>query len=341
MAQINKSSDYFNTVLYTGNGSTQSIDGVGFQPDWVWTKSRSNAYDHKLYDSVRGANLRLLSNSTGAETTQTEDLKSFDTDGFTLGNDGGINGSGITFASWNWLAGGTASSNTDGSITSQVSANTTSGFSIVSYTGTGSNATIGHSLGVAPKVVLVKNRDGVDVWVMQHGSLADNEFLEFNGTAGKQTDSARFNGTAPTSTVFSVGTSGTTNGNTEKFIAYCFAEKKGFSKAFSYTGNGSTDGSFTYLGFRPAWILIKRTDSTADWLLHDNKRIGYNPENYYFQANLSDSEGSATPRIDFLSNGFKLKTTSTAYNASGGSYIGIAFAENPIVGSNGVPSCAR
>jgi len=343
---IDKPTDYFSTNLWVADDSSpRSFTGFGHQPDFVWVKHRGSAnINHTLVDSVRGGDKMLFSNTTAAEDTKSHgEITSFDSDGITVAD--GTNATyprlyfndldpfgagGGNYVGWSWLAGGTASSNTDGSITSTVSANTTAGFSIVSYTGTGSNATVGHGLGVAPKVVLIKNRDGVDVWVMQHGSLADNEFLEFNNTSAKQTDSARFNGTAPTSSVFSVGTSGTTNGNTEKFIAYCFAEKKGYSKFGSYTGNGNADGSFIFTGFKPAWVMIKRTDSADNWVINDNKRLGYNVDNNELFANLINTEDT-NDVIDLLSNGFKLRHSAGRHNNSGGNYIYMCFAENPFV----------
>ena len=336
---INKSTDYFNTKLYTGNGSTQSITGVGFQPDLTWLKARSESEYNFLYDAIRGATKGLSSDLTAAEATYSDGLTAFASDGFTLGSSNGINRSGTTYASWNWKANGAGSSNTDGSITSTVSANTTAGFSIVSYTGTGANATVGHGLGVAPKVVLVKNRDGIDVWVMQHGSLADNEFLEFNGIAAKQTDSARFNGTAPTSTVFSVGTSGTTNGNTEKFIAYCFAEKPGYSKFGSWIGNGNADGTFVYTGFKPEFVILKNASGTNQWLMFDNAREPGNVMGTYLEPNSSAAEANFDG-FDFLSNGMKMRTSNSAWNTSGSTYIYIAFGQS-LVGSNNVPCTAR
>jgi hypothetical protein len=341
---INDPTDYFNTKLYTGTGSAQSITGVGFQPQMLWIKGRTNVFDHRLADIVRGTPNLLYPNITDAETADANNISSIDSDGFSLGTGNAVNQSSITFVSWNWLAGGTASSNTDGDITSSVSANTTSGFSVVSYTGTGTAGdTIGHGLGVTPKVVIAKARSDAGTWSVYHegiGNAANGVSLE--NSSGSRSEPAYWNSTAPTSSVFSVGTSNDTNGSSRTYIAYCFAEKKGYSKFGSYTGNGNDgDGTFVYTGFKPAWVMIKRTDTAKDWLIHDNKRLGYNDKNYYFQANLSDSEGTATPRIDFLSNGWKLKTNNTAYNESGGTYIYMAFAEHPFVSSSGTPTTAR
>jgi hypothetical protein len=342
MAQIDKPNEYFNTVLYTGNGSTQSITGVNFTPDFTWIKQRNTTRFHYLFDSVRGATKKLHSNSTDAESTLSTTLSSFDSDGYTVETDAGVNQSSGTYASWNWLADNTSgSSNTDGSITSTVSANTTSGFSIVSYTGTGSNATVGHGLGSAPAMVIIRSRNDVNNWRVGHNGLTDWSYrinLESTGAQGVQADV--FNSTAPTSSVFSVGTSGSTNGSGKAYISYCFAEKKGFSKAFSYTGNGSADGNFTYLGFRPAWIMVKRTDNARDWVIFDNKRNPFNVMDKLLYPNTSGTEGVADT-FDFLSNGFKNRSSAANVNASGGSYIGIAFAESPLVGTNNTPATAR
>ena len=340
---IDKPSSYFDTKLYTGTGSTQSITGVGFKPDWVWIKVRSSAFAHGLYDAVRGVTNKLSSNSTDAEVSSSG-LTAFNTDGFTLGSDAGANQNTGTFVSWNWLGANSTTTNTAGTISSTVSANTTSGFSIVSYTGNGTaGATIGHGLGVAPKMVIVKRRDGAVNWIVYHSGIGATKYLELNTTEVAQLQSSfnMFNSTAPSSSLITLGNLSNTNGNTNTYIAYCFAEIKGFSKAFSYTGNGSTDGTFTYCGFSPAFLLIKRTDTTGEWEIFDNKRDTYNARIGLLEANNSASETvSSTVAIDFLSNGFKQRNTRIPTNASGGTYIGIAFASNPFVSSKGIPTCA-
>jgi hypothetical protein len=249
---------------------------------------------------------------------------------------------GDTYVSWNWLASNTTASNTDGSITSTVSANTTSGFSIVSYTGTGSNATIGHGLGVAPKFIIIKVRDADRYWAVQTSTGAGFE-MNLNVTEAQTATSVYWNSTDPTSSVFSVGTNAATNNSGDDYIAYVFAPIKGFSKMGSYTGNGNADGTFVYTGFRPAFYIIKRTDTTGSWIMKDNKRPGYNVNGSYFVANdsLAESTGSGNVASDELSNGFKIRGTSSSLNTSGGSYIYMAFAESPFTTSTGVPTTAR
>jgi len=336
---IKKPSDYFNTKLYTGNGSTQSITGVGFQPDFTWLKSRNNTYDNFLYDAVRGQGKYLQSNRTSVEA-DTDQMTSFDSDGYTVGVTGGVatNGSGSTMASWNWLANGAGSANTDGSISSTVSANTTSGFSIVSYTGNGTVSTVGHGLGSAPKMIIIKNRSRTDAWPVDCRQVGGTMYLNETGTLQSYDPTSPFPSTAPTSTVFSIGTAGNANFSGSDLIAYCFAEKTGYSKFGSYTGNGNADGSFIYTGFKPAFVMIKRTDSANDWFLQDNKRLGYNAVNYYLEANTNLAEQSNSD-IDILSNGFKCRSNGGGHNNSGGTYIYMAFAEQPLVGDN--PATAR
>jgi len=343
---IDKPSDYFNTKLYAGNGSTQSITGVGFKPDFVWTKGRSGTYgvsNHKLYDVVRGATKSLFGNLTLEEYTQTNTLTSFDSDGFSLGDDTNVNASSTNFVAWNWLAGGTGVSNTQGSIASTVSANTTAGFSIVSYTSNASSgSTVGHGLGVAPSAIIVKRRSSAEDWGVGHQSLGWTNFLRLNTTGASSAATGLWNDTAPSSTVFTLGNSGISNpGSSITMIAYCFAEKKGFSKFGSYTGNGSSDGTFVYTGFKPAYVMAKRTDSVASWVVWDNKRDIDNGVYNALQLNDSAAEITASYYLDFLSNGFKWRVASGATNASGGTYIFMAFAENPFTTSTGIPTTAR
>jgi hypothetical protein len=340
---IDDGSQYFNTVLYTGNHPTgQSITGVGFQPDWVWAKCRSAAQASRLFDSTRGALNNLISSATNAEQSLAGSLTSFDSDGFTLGSDDSINFNGRTFVAWNWLAnGGTTSSNTDGSITSTVQANPTAGFSIVTYTGTGSAGTVGHGLGIAPKMVIVKRRDSTGGWWIHNTNLTSASYgIRLDTTGAEQVASAVFNNTFPTSTVFSLGTNIEVNTSSATMVAYCFADIEGYSKFGKYTGNGSTDGTFVYTGFRPAFVIYKRTDAVENWQVLDSKRDIDNPVGQQLYPNLSASEGTEN-RLDFTSNGFKLRNGGTICNASGGTYIYMAFAENPFVTSTGIPVVAR
>jgi hypothetical protein len=338
---INKSTDYFNTKLYTGNGGTQSITGVGFQPDWVWIKNRNAAENHSKYDIVRGANKVIYSNSTAAENTETNGVSSFDSDGFSVGNNGSVNGSSQGQVAWNWKANGTGSANTAGSINSTVSVNTTAGFSIVSYTGNATTgATIGHGLGVTPDVIIAKSRVTSDNWGFFHSSFSSQQYMFLNTTAAVASASSVWNA-LPSSSVFTVGDNESVNDN-GNMIAYCFAEKTGYSKFGSYTGNGNNDGSFIYTGFKPAFVMTKCTSNSGEpWLIQDSKRIGYNGITYGLLANSSAVEASETyHEIDFLSNGFKWRGNDTRVNANNYSYIYMAFGQS-IVGSNNIPATAR
>jgi len=338
---INKSTDHFNTKLYTGNGGTQSLTGVGFQPDWVWYKSRSNTYNHGLFDAVRGVNKFLKSNSSDSESTLSG-ITSFDSDGFSVGSDAGGNGNGATFASWNWKAGtGAGSSNTDGSInTTYTSVNTTAGFSICSYTGTGSNATVGHGLGAVPKMIIVKNLDQNDDWYVYHVSRGATKHIILNSTGTGGTNSTLWQDTTPTNSVFSIGTNNVVNTSGEKYIAYCFAEKTGYSKFGSYTGNGNADGAFVYTGFKPAFVMIKCFSEAQDWIMFDNKRDPHNVVAEYLRPNLSNAASSSTNYMDFTSNGIKHRVNDTWTNGSGRNYIYMAFGQS-LVGSNNIPCTAR
>ena len=346
---INKSSDYFNTKLYTGNGGTQSITGVGFQPDWVWIKNTADTDWHFLTDAVRGVTKTIHSNTNNAESTQASALTAFGTDGFSVGNDTAVNANSENIVAWNWKANGAGSSNTAGSINSTVSVSATSGFSIVKYTGTGANASIGHGLGVAPKVVLIKSLSASEDWSVYFldTSVAYNNvnnYLELNTSNASAGDSgARFGVYSNfTTSTFGVGNDNATNASGSTYIAYCFRDVQGYSKFGSYVGNGDADGSFIYTGFKPAFVIFKRTDSAVSWSMVDNKRDTYNPTNKRLFPDLSNTENtSLDPFIDLVSNGFKLKASSTAFNGSGNSYIYIAFAEAPLVGTNNVPATAR
>jgi hypothetical protein len=324
---------YFNPVLYTGTGSSLSVTGVGFQPDWVWVKSRSAATDHGLYDAVRGVQKQLESNTTTAETTETTGITAFDSDGFTTGALAQLNTSSATYVAWNWKANGSGSTNTAGSITSTVSANTTSGFSVVTYTGNAtSGATIGHGLGVAPSMLIVKSRSAAYGWCVYTASLGATYLLKLDTTAAATNSGVTeyWKNTAPTSSVFTIGNDLEVNANTKTFVAYCFAPIAGYSAFGSYTGNGSADGPMVFTGMRPAYLLVKNATSSGDWIVVDAKRNTYNMMDSGLQPNGAFAEASnQNYRFDFLSNGFKVRTTNLEANQSGNTIIFAAFAESP------------
>ena len=336
-------SDYFNTKLWNGNSSTQAITGVGFQPDFVWLKQRTGTQRHQLLDAIRGANVILKSDGTDASGADTDILNSFDSDGYTLGYQDQSNDTGATYVGWNWKANGSGSSNTDGTInTTYTSANTTSGMSIIQYSGNGTaGATIGHGIGVAPKCVIIKRTDTTSNWIFGTGARGFDKFLYLN-TTGAETDNAgTFNDTAPSSSVITLGSWNDVNNSSGTYIAYCFAEKKGFSKFSSFVGNGSTDGTFVYTGFKPAFVVVKKSsEATGQWRMMDSKRSTSNVVNKSVYANLSNAESSDT-MLDFTAQGFKMRSTDQDVNKSGVTYIYMAFAEEPLVSSNGVPAVAR
>ena len=328
---------FFNIKLYTGNGSAGNAQsGLGFQPDFLWFKSRSAARSHGLFNAVMTRTFGLASESNTSEYTSIagRDLASFDSDGFTVGvpeNFGSTNTSGDSIVAWAWKANGTGASNSAGSITSTVSANTTSGFSVVTYTGTGANATVGHGLGVAPSMIISKSRTSTGSdgnWPVYHKSLGATDYLILNTTAATAANIGAYNNTSPTSSVFSVGTFTGTNGSALGIIAYCFAPIAGYSAFGSYTGNGSADGPFVFTGMRPAYVMIKRSSAVADWYVLDVVRNTYNAANLNLYPNLSNAEATFSA-LDILSNGFKIRNSDNDFNASGGTYIYMAFASNP------------
>ena len=339
---IDKPTDYFNTTLYVGNGSSKTITGIPFAPYFVWIKARSAAENHVIVDKVRGANNYLMPNTTATNDTNSEFLKSFTSDGYTLGLGDRVNKASTNLVSWNWRANGQGSSNTDGSInTTYTSANTTSGCSLITYTGTGSNATVGHGLGVVPKMIIVKRLDVTSSWRIYHASLGNTKNIVLNTTAAEATSSTMWNNTSPTSTTFSLGSYDEVNGSSAPHVAYCFADVKGFSKMGSYLGNGNADGTFVYTGFSPAFIMLKQSSaSSRNWEIYDSKRIGYNVANYRLPPNTAGAE-ETNVNIDILSNGFKARSTDADLNASGATYIFMAFAEAPFVSSTGIPTPAR
>ena len=338
---IDDPSAHFQTALHSStNAATITNDGNSdLKPDLIWSKARGAAYNHALYDSTRGVTKFLKSNSTNAETTASSgfDLTSFNTDGFSTGNNqfNTICG-GTTYVAWQWKAnGGTTASNSDGTITSTVQANTTAGFSIITYTGTGSAGTIGHGLGVKPDIIIFKRRNGTNNWDFQFKGEAR---LTLNLTDAQATNVL----CTFTSTTTDLGSTATAekNANGGTYIAYAFAEKQGYSKFGSYVGNGNANGPFIYTGFKPAFVMVKRSDGTSDWTILDNKREGYNLINKRLVANSSAAEATYNV-LDFVSNGFKFRDGDGIWNGSGSTYIFMAFAENPFTTSSGIPTTAR
>jgi hypothetical protein len=330
---IVKGSTVMDATLWTGNGTSQTIVNAGaFRPDLVWIKQRSSTEQNQLMDSVRGSSKVLNSNLTNAESTDATKLTAFNSNGFSVGSELAVNRSGFTYVGWQWQAGqGSSTSNTNGSITSTVSASTTAGFSVVTYTGTGASATVGHGLGVAPKFIIVKKRSAADPWVTYHVSLGVQYYTIINETSASYNNLANYwSATAPSSTVFGLNSYGGNNQSAATYVAYCWAEIAGFSKFGSYTGNGSADGPFVYLGFRPEWILIKGSSIASTWRLWDTARNTYNVSNNTLAPNENTAEltNNSSIAIDILSNGFKLRTSYVDENQSSATYIYMAFAEN-------------
>jgi hypothetical protein len=341
---INKGSSYFNTVTYSGNSSNQTIT-VGFQPDFIWTKRRNASYSNELQDIVRGVTKVNYSDNLAAEDTVSQNIQSFNSTGYVQGSNPGVNETGGTYVVWNWLASNTTTSNTSGTITSTVSANPTAGFSVVGWTGNGTNgATVGHGLGVTPKMFIIKNRTTTTAWLIEHiglpGAPTANSSTLTLGNSNTNGMVLFSNGAAITYSFDSQ-----INGSGNPMIAYCFADVKGYSKFGSYTGNGSDDGTFVYTGFKPSFILIKNsTTGGTNWILHDNKRNTFNVVNLALSPTLNSAEtdfSTSLNTLDFVSNGFKLRQSYQDQNTSGNNYIYMAFAENPFVSSTSVPTTAR
>ena len=338
---INKSTEHFNTKLYTGTGSAQSITGVGHQPDLTWIKSRSNTAFHLLTDAVRGVTKQLYSNAASAENTDSSHITAFNTDGFSVGSAGDVNTSGNAFASWNWKGNGTGSSNSDGSLTSTVSANQTAGFSIVTYTGSSSASTVGHGLNAVPKMIITKTRASGYEWGVYHEAMGNEKHLLLDTTGGEG-DGEYWNDTTPTSSVFSLGGQKiNVNYSGQTYVAYCFAEKTGYSKFGKYIGNGNADGVFVYTGFKPAFVIMRRYDAGDNWVLQDSARDPYNPsDTRLFPDSSGGDSTNSNYNMDFLSNGFKLRNTNSNSNTNSGTYIYMAIGQS-LVGSNNVPCTAR
>ena len=346
---IDKPSDFFETTLYTGNGGTNSISSLDFQPDWLWIKCRSDANGSNIFDALRGTN-SIHSDTTGGEADRASDgFTSLDNDGFTLngsGSGGSINVNSRTYAAMNWKAGGSASANSDGSTASSISANTTAGFSIVSYTGAGAT-TYGHGLGATPNVIIIKKRtddSGNNNWFVYHDKVitaggSNKSFLTLNETGALSANGSATTFTSVSSTTFGVGTDDIISESSHTFIAYCLAEKQGYSKFGSFTGNGSTDGTFVYTGFKPAFVLTKKSTETSEWHIYDNKRDTINPNSNVLSPNLTAVDSiNANCDTNFLSNGFKLRNNNDNRNDSGETHIYMAFAENPFVTSTSIPT---
>jgi hypothetical protein len=351
---IDKSTDYFSAVTYAGNASGQTITGVGHQPDFIWVKQRGDAgYDHSLHNSVSGLLKQLICNSTSVEITNTDTVTSANSDGFVLGADtAGTNANSNNqdtknYVAWNWKAGTSfsndASSTGIGTIDSTGSASDIAGFSIVSYTGTGSNGTIKHGLSTAPRMYITKSRNGTRSWSTYNEDMGNTKALFLDTSAAQDTDATYWNSTSPTSSVLSLGTRSEMNHSGENFIAFCFADVQGYSKIGKYVGNGSeTEGPMIYTGFKPAFVMTKKIDATSSWGMIDNKRPGFNLTKEYLLADRNQQEqDDGSWGMDLLSNGWKARYNNGNFNADGGEYIYMAFAESPFVTSTGVPATAR
>ena len=344
---LDKPSEHFETKIWTGNGSSQNITGLNFKPDFVWIKDRDDTSSHAITDAVRGNTKYLMSNDNYQEETITDRVTSFNSDGYSLGSSAGVNQNGAGNVGWNWKAGTSftndASATGIGSMDSAGSVNEEAGFAIVSYTGNETASTLKHGLSTVPQMIIVKGRIAARDWIVGHHTQGWTTSAMLNETTA-YSNQTHWNNTAPTSSVFTIegGSNSNVNTNNAAYIAYVFSERQGYSKFGSYVGNGSTDGTFVYTGFKPAFFMIKRTDSAGSWYIYDNKRDSDNvmTKNLFPDGNFVEDDNSNN-NADFLSNGFKIRTTSGARNASGGSYIYMAFAENPFTTSTGVPATAR
>jgi hypothetical protein len=344
---ITKPSLYFNTKLYTGNGTdARSITGVGFQPDWVWIKDRDSTGYHNIFDSIRGATKRIHTNTTGSENTTAESLQSFNSDGFTVGTNTEVNKNNDNYASWNWKAGTTSGITTTGAdITpSSYSMNATSGISIIKFTGNGvDGAKIAHGLGAVPELIISKRLENSNYWAVYHKTDA-TDYLVLNTTAAFS-DAPIWKDTAPTSVYYQTDNSTSVNPSGETVVAYCFKSVKGYSKIGTYTGNGNANGTFVYTGFKPAFTIIKQSSASGqNWQITDNKRNSFNTVDKLLYANENNAEvTSGSHPIDFLSNGFKCRGTGSGNNTSGATYIYMAFAAEPLVANVGasIPATAK
>ena len=327
-------------VAYSGTGASNSITGVGFQPDFTWIKERNGGNSHMLTDVIRGVGFHLESNGNASQITQAQGVTAFGTDGFTLGTYTGMNTSGQNFISWNWKGSNGTTSNGEGSVTTTVSANPTMGFSVVKWDGGGATDTIGHGLGAIPKLIIIKRyNDGSNAWQVYYVAGGNNMKMYLSGTDGS-TSSGWMNSTNPTSTVFTVTNDADINDSGGQYVAYCFANVKGAIQSGKYKGNGNADGPFIHTGFRPGWIMCKRYSDTGNWVVWDTKRDGYNGDNSTLDPNTADQDDTGE-QIDILSNGFKMRNTGTWANASGSNYIYLAVATIPFVSSNSKAGTSR
>ena len=345
-AAITRPTDNFRTKLYAGNGSARSItfdESANMQPDLMWVKGRDTTASWLCNDVLRGATYRLKLDANTAQSQETGMITSFDTNGFSLGTTSTSNNNGSNYVAYNWKAAGAGSSNGDGTTTTTVSVNTAAGCSLVQYAGASSAKTMGHGLGVAPDLMIVKTYSSGYEWAVYHSSLGHGKNLYLDSNGGASNTTTFWNNTAPTNQVFSAGGQIIyTNYAGQNYIAYCFASKKGYSKIGNYVGNGNADGAFIFTGFKPGLVLVKRTDTTGNWVIEDNKRIGYNEANYHLYPNLTNQEGS-NYFIDQVSNGFKIRGSAGDTNATGGEYIYMAIAAEPLVANVGqsIPTTAR
>jgi hypothetical protein len=338
---VTKSNTLMDVALFAGNGGTNTISGLQFAPDFVWVKSRSNAYGHNLHDIIRGNSSYLVSSTTAAEVTAYPNICVFNSDGFTLSADSSANVNGTTSVGWAWDAGTSTVTNNSGSISSQVRANPTAGFSVITYTGNGTaGATIGHGLGVAPAFFVVKSRSRAGTrWYAYHKYISatpQNDFIDLSSTDAKGTATTVWNNTSPTSSVITFGTDTSTNDNTSTFVCYAWTPVVGYSSFGSYVGNGSSDGVFVYTGHKSRWLMIKKSSNAGSWIIWDSVRDTYNYFQYKLAANLSSSENDPATigyayqeTLDSCSNGFKLRSTNQFTNTSGETYIFASFAEAP------------
>ena len=337
---INKSTAHFNSKIYTGNGGTQSITGIGHQPDLTWIKKRDGTNYHVLTDAVRGATKQIYSNDTGAEQAVAEGLKSFDSDGFTLGTNGDTNGSGGSYVGWNWKAGTTSGITTDGNTTitpSYYSINQTAGFSILKFIGNGvTGAKLAHGLGGTPAKIVIKKIDATGDWTVYHKGMTTGYTMWWNYTQAEAAENLIY---SPDATNITLSNHSSVNTNGTTYIAYCWKEVTGYSKFGSYVGNGNADGTFIYTGFKPAFVILKSSTSTESWVLVDNKRLGYNPDNNVLKPDTNGTEATDND-VDLLSNGFKVIRNTGYVNDSGQTYIYMAIGQS-LVGSNNVPCTAR